>query len=58
MFVLPKNWHTRYLKDADFYSDISFLNFQPKSIFELTWIEKFKVLRFAQRFAHRVSQGF
>ena len=23
-----QNWHTWYLEDADFYSDISFLNFQ------------------------------
>ena len=27
--VLPENWHTEYLKDADIYSDISFLNLQP-----------------------------
>ena len=27
--VLPKNSHTRYLEDADSYSNISFLNFQP-----------------------------
>ena len=29
--VLSKNWHTCYLEDADSYSDISFLNFQPKT---------------------------
>ena len=28
LFVLPENWHTCYLEDADSYSDISFLNFQ------------------------------
>ena len=30
LFVLPENWHTWHLEDADSYSDISFLNFQPK----------------------------
>ena len=29
LFVLPESWHTWYLKDADSYSGISFLNFQP-----------------------------
>ena len=28
--VLSKNWHTWYLKEADSYSDIGFLNIQPK----------------------------
>ena len=28
LFILPENWHTEYLDDADSYSDISFLNFQ------------------------------
>ena len=28
MFVLPENWHTEYLEDADSYSEIGFLNFQ------------------------------
>ena len=27
--VLSENWHTWYLKDADSYSNISFLKFQP-----------------------------
>ena len=27
--VLPENWHTKYLEDADFYSDLSFPDFQP-----------------------------
>ena len=26
--ILPENWHTWYLQNADSYSDISFLNFQ------------------------------
>ena len=30
LFILTENWHTWYLEDADSYSDISFLNFQPK----------------------------
>ena len=30
LFVLPENWYTWYFKDADFYSNISFLNFQPQ----------------------------
>ena len=34
MSLLLKHWYTRYLEDADFYSDISFLNSNPKSIFE------------------------
>ena len=29
MSIFPENWHIRYLEDADFYSDISLLNFQP-----------------------------
>ena len=29
LFVLPENWHTEYLEDADSYCDISFLNFEP-----------------------------
>ena len=28
--VLPENWCAWYLEDADFYFNISFLNFQPK----------------------------
>ena len=28
-FILTKNWHTWYIKDADSYSDNSFLNCQP-----------------------------
>ena len=28
--ILPKNWHTWYLEDADSYSKISFLNFKTK----------------------------
>ena len=28
MPILPEHWHIWYLKDADCYSDISFLNFQ------------------------------
>ena len=32
---LPENWHTEYLKDADSYSGIDFLNFQPKFHFWL-----------------------
>ena len=31
--VLPENWHPWYLEDADSYSDISFLNCQPKTRF-------------------------
>ena len=27
--VLPENWHTEYIEDADLYSGISFLTFQP-----------------------------
>ena len=30
---LLENWHKCYLKDADSYSNISFLNFQPKIYF-------------------------
>ena len=26
--ISAENWHTEYLEDVDFYSDISFLNFQ------------------------------
>ena len=29
LFILTKNWHTWYIKDADSYSDNSFLNCQP-----------------------------
>ena len=28
LFVLPENWHTWYLKDANSYFNLSFLNFQ------------------------------
>ena len=34
--ILSKNWHTEYLEDSDFYSDISFLNFQTQIHF---WVE-------------------
>ena len=57
MPVLPENWHTRYLEDAYFYFAISFLNFQPLIHFGEIWVEKFKVVRFSQKFAHRVSRG-
>ena len=29
LFILTENWHTWYIKDADSYFDISFLNSQP-----------------------------
>ena len=29
LFVLPENFRTEYLEDADSYADISFLNFRP-----------------------------
>ena len=31
--VLPKNWYTWYLEDADSYSNTSFFNLQPQIYF-------------------------
>ena len=55
--VLPKNWHTWYLKDANTYSNISFRISNPKCIFGQIWATKVKVICFAWKLAHLVSGG-
>ena len=52
LFILIENWHTWYIEDADSYSDNSFLNCQPKSIFGQIWAEKVKAVCFAWNLAH------
>ena len=38
--VLPENWHTWYLKDANSYSSISFQNFQSQIYFKVNLGQK------------------
>ena len=38
-----ETWHTEYLEDTDSYSDISFLNFQPKFFFGKFGLKKLKL---------------
>ena len=44
-------------RGADSYSEISFLKFQPKSIFWIILGQKGWIAYFACKLAHRVSQG-
>ena len=50
--VLSENWRIWYLKEADSYSDISFLNFQPKIHFRQICTKKVKFVHFAWKLAH------
>ena len=41
LFILPENWDTLHLKDADSYSEISFLNFKTINQFLGKFLCKF-----------------
>ena len=56
--VLSRYWHAWYLKDADAYSYISFVNFQTKIHFRQIWAKKVKVVRFVWKLTHMVPRGW
>ena len=55
--VLPENWYTWYVEDADSFLTLVFWLSNPKSIFGQIWTKKVKVIRFARKLAHMVSRG-
>ena len=52
--VFPENWLISYFNDADSYSDISFLNFQPKSIFGQSQAQEMEFPVSSDVVAHRI----
>ena len=46
--ILPEKWHTRYLEDADPYSEISFLNFKTYIRFWANLVQKSHFSIFAE----------
>ena len=49
LFVLPENWHTWYLENADSYFNVLFLNFKSKTSYWANLGKKSQIIPFARK---------